>query len=357
MRHRPSPELLDVLRRSAPGTALRDGLDRIIQSKMGALVVIDDGPVVRRICSGGFELDAPFTPQRLAELAKMDGAIILSRDAHRIHRANVHLVPDPTVETSETGTRHRTAERVGRSLSVPVISVSEERSVITIYRGPESHNVEDPARLIVRSNQALQTLERYRARLDVVMTNLSSLEVEDLATLRDMLIVLQRLELVSRIAAEIELDISELGDDGRLVQLQLGELMLGVEDERELLIRDYFHEDADWHVAESLSALDALGESRLLELAEVAEVLHLPGRSIDLDASVTPRGYRLLSRVPRLPDAVIERVVTRFGDLPHIIRATTDELEKVGGVGASRARSMKDALARITESSILGTYR
>ncbi len=349
--------MLDALRTSAPGTDLRDGLDRIIQSKMGALVVIDDTPAVRRICSGGFELDAPFTPQRVAELAKMDGAIILNRDASRIHRANVHLVPDPGVETNETGTRHRTAERVGKSLGVPVVSVSEERSVITIYRGREAQTVEDPARLIVRSNQALQTLERYRQRLDTVMANLLGLEVEDLASLRDMLVVLQRLELVSRIAAEIELDIVELGADGRLVQLQLDELMLGVEDERELLIRDYFHEDASWHVEESLAALDALEEGDLLELSELSGVLHLPGRSIDLDASVTPRGFRLLSRVPRLPNVIVERIVGHFADLPRIIRATIDELEEVEGVGYTRARSVKEALSRITETSILGTYR
>ena len=299
--------------RRRPGTALRAGLDRILQAKMGGLIVVGDGPEVLNICSGGFLLDAAFSPQRLSELAKMDGAIILAADASRIARANVHLVPNPNVPTSETGTRHRTAERVARSIDVPVISVSEDMAIVAVYAGDQKHTLEPIPRLLTRANQALQTLERYKHRLDEVTGSLSTLEVEDLVTVRDVVTVLQRTEMVRRIAEEIELDIIELGVDGRLVRLQLDELMGGVEDDRRLVLKDYFHEDAGWHVDEALDALAELGTEDLLDLKAVGAALHLPDKVLDLDEGLQPRGYRLLAKIPRLPEQIIERIVARFG--------------------------------------------
>src|SRR5215208_7608849 len=239
MAARRSAALQAALAQVAPGTPLREGLDRILKARMGALVVVGDGPDVLNICSGGFLLDAAFSPQRLSELAKMDGAIILSHDASRIARANVHLVPNPNVPTSETGTRHRTAERVARSIPVPVISVSEDQQVISVYVGAEKHPLEAIPRLLNRANQALSTLERYKNRLDIVSGALSALEIEDLVTLRDVVTVLQRTEMVRRIAEEVEGYIVELGTDGRLVRLQLEELMGGVDVDRRLVLRDY----------------------------------------------------------------------------------------------------------------------
>jgi diadenylate cyclase len=245
---RRSAAMIEALGAVAPGTPLREGLDRILQASMGALVVVGDGPDVLAICSGGFLLDAEFSPQRLSELAKMDGAIVLAPDASRIARANVHLVPNPNVPTSETGTRHRTAERVARSIDVPVISVSEDMSLVAVYRHDLKHPLEPIPRLLNRANQALQTLERYKNRLDTVSGSLSALEVEDLVTVRDVVTVLQRAEMVRRIAEEIDGYIVELGVDGRLVLLQLDELMGGVEDDRRLVIRDYFHESRTWRL-------------------------------------------------------------------------------------------------------------
>ena len=229
----------------APGTPLRAGLDRILQAKMGGLVVVGDGPEVLNICSGGFLLDAAFSPQRLSELAKMDGAIILAADASRIARANVHLVPNPNVPTSETGTRHRTAERVARSIDVPVISISEDMAIVAVYAKDQKHTLEPIPQLLTRANQAIQTLERYKHRLDEVTTGLRTVEVEDLVTVRDVVNVLQRTEMVRRVAEELELGIIELGTEGRLVRLQLDELMGGVEEDRRLVIKDYFHEDSE----------------------------------------------------------------------------------------------------------------
>ncbi len=353
---RRSVALLDALAAVAPGQTLREGLDRILQASMGALIIVGDGPEVLNICSGGFLLDAAFSPQRLSELAKMDGAIILAGDASRIARANVHLVPNPNVPTSETGTRHRTAERVARSIPVPVVAVSEDMQVINVYVDDEKYPLEAIPRLLNKANQALSTLERYKHRLDTVQGGLNALEVEDLVTLRDVVTVLQRTEMVRRIAEEIELFIVELGEDGRLVRLQLEELMGGVGDDRRLVIRDYFHEDAEYHLGEALTALAELDTDDLLDLKQVASALHLGAVAADLDTGMQPRGYRLLSKIPRLPEAVIDRIVGRFGGLQKLLRATIDDLDDVEGVGETRARAIREGLSRLAESSILDRY-
>jgi diadenylate cyclase len=311
----------------APGRPLRDGLDRVVRAKMGALVVVGDGADVLAICSGGFLLDSPYSPQRMSELAKMDGAIILSADCTRIARANVHLVPDPTVPTSETGTRHRTAERVARSLQVPVISASEEMGVISVYAGGSKHQLQDISRLLDRANQALQTLERYKARLDDALGALTANELGDVATVRDVAAVVQRGDMVHRIATELETMIIELGVDARLLRLQLDEVYGEVDDEIELVAADY----------PSITGSYA-------------------GSGLEGDASASPRGLRLLARVPRVPPAMALAVVERFGELSKLQRATVAEIAQVPGVGVERAEDIKATLDRLTESSILDQY-
>jgi len=311
----------------APGTPLRDGLDRIVRAKMGALVVLDDSPDTLAICSGGFLLDAPFSPQRLSELAKMDGAIILSADRTRIARANVHLVPDPTVPTSETGTRHRTSERVARSLQIPVVSVSEEMSVINIYAGGAKHQVQEIGRLLDRANQAIQTLERYKARLDDSLSNLTALEIGDLVTARDVTAVVQRGDMVHRIATELETMIIELGVDARLLRLQLDELYGEIDQECALVAADY----------------PAMTNS------------HHAG-TVDPDAPVAPRGLRLLARVPGITAELAAALVSRFGELAAVQRASAADLTEIPGINIERAFAIKDTLDRLTESVILDQY-
>jgi diadenylate cyclase len=348
--------LADALAAIAPGQPLREGLDRILQANMGALVVVGDGPEVLAICSGGFLFDAEFSPQRVYELAKMDGAIILAPDASRIARANVHLVPNPNVPTSETGTRHRTAERVARSINVPVISVSEALSSIAVYYGDAKHPVEPTPRLLYRANQALATLERYKKRLDEVSSTLSGLEIDGAVTLRDVVTVLQRLEMVRRIAEEVYGYIVELGTDGRLVRLQLEELMGGVEDDRRLVIKDYFSTEERFQLPEAMEALAELSTDELLDVRTVAGVVRLPVDPASLDASLHPRGYRLLSMVPRLPETVIDHIVARFGHLQPILHASVDELDEVEGVGDTRAKTIQDSLRRLADTGILERY-
>jgi diadenylate cyclase len=347
--------MLAALRLVAPGRPLREGLDRILQAKMGALIVVGDGPDVLSLCSGGFLLDAEFTPQRLSELAKMDGAMILSADCTRIARANVHLVPDPDIPTSETGTRHRTAERVAKQIDAPVISISEELSLVAVHRKGVKRTLEPIARVLSRADQALQILERYKARLDAVSNSLSALEVEDLVTVRDIATALQRAEMVRRIAEEIEGYVIELGADGRLILLQLEELMGGVDDDRRLFAKDYYVPAPDYALHDALDALSELDTESILDLRDVAEVLRLP-HDAGLDTAVQPRGFRLLHKIPRIPETVADHVVARFDHLQKIMRAGVPELVEVEGVGEARARAIKDGLARLAESSILDRY-
>ncbi len=356
MAERLAPAMREALSMVAPGRPLREGLDRILQAKMGAIIVVGDDPDVLAICSGGFLLDAEFSPQRMYELAKMDGAIILDKDIRRIARANVHLVPNPSVPTHETGTRHRTAERVARSLDVPVISVSEAMGSISVYRNDQKQVLHTISWLIDRTGQALQTLQRFKQRLDAVTSTLSTVEVEDLVTVRDVATVLQRAEMVMRIASEVDGFLVELGEDGRLFALQLDELVEGVEQDKRLAMRDYLYDDDVDSLQEAIGELSRLSIEDLLDLKQVIHILRLPPELNNPDASIEPHGYRLLFRLPRFPESVIEHIVKKFGTLQHVMRASISELEEVGGVGQARAKSVKDGLARLTEASILERY-
>ncbi len=341
--------LLHVLQMLAPGTTIRDGIERVIGAGRGALMVVGWTDTVERIVSGGFLIDTPATAQRIAELAKMDGALILDDVGERILRANVHLVPDPSIATFETGTRHRSAERTAKQTGMPVISVSESMSVVTLYWGERKKVLESVSSLLFRANQALSTLERYRSRLDEVSGVLSNREVEDAVVLRDVLLAVQRTEMVRRIAHEIEDHITELGTEGRLIRLQLDELVSNVDEDRRLLVRDYLA-DRRRKVTNVLEDLDALNTDELLTLDNLADTLSY--ESGDLDVAVSPRGFRLLARIPRLPDAVINKLVKRFQNLQGVMDATLGELDDVEGVGEARARSIRDGLNRLAENAL-----
>ncbi|CAN5288829.1 DNA integrity scanning diadenylate cyclase DisA [soil metagenome] len=351
-------ELRTLLALIAPGTALRDGLERILRGNTGALVVLGQDRVVESLCTGGFSLDVEFSATRLRELAKMDGAVVLSADISRILRAAVHLMPDPSIPTAEAGTRHRTAERVAIQTGLPVISVSQSMRIITLYVGGQRYAMDHPNDILSRANQALATLERYKMRLDEVAGTLSALEIEDLVTVRDGMNVSQRLEMVRRIADEVHGYVVELGTEGRLLALQLGELMAGVEDDRALVARDYaLSSGRRMRTVETiLGELSGLSATELLDLSLVARAFGFGATPEALETAVSPRGYRLLAKVPRLPDAVIDRLVEHFGGLQKLLAATIDDLQAVEGVGEARARSVREGLSRLAESSILERY-
>jgi diadenylate cyclase len=342
----------------APGTTLRDGLERILRGRTGALIVLGTDKTVEAISSGGFTLDIPFSATGLRELAKMDGALILDKEANRILRAAVHLMPDQSIPSVETGTRHRTADRVARTTVFPVISVSQSMQIIALYVGETRYVLEDSGSILSRANQALATLERYKMRLDEVSSTLSALEIEDLVTVRDVAVVAQRLEMVTRIAREIEDYVLELGTDGRLLSLQLEELVTGVETDRDLVVRDYLPTSKSKNARTPevvLDDLEALDGTNLVDINAVAHALGL-GTNEHLDNPASPRGYRLLARVPRLPGAVVERLVDHFGGLQKLLAASIDDLQAVEGVGELRARSVREGLSRLAESSILERY-
>ena len=343
----------------APGTTLREGLERVLRGRTGALVVLGYDKTVESLCTGGFLLDVEFSATGIRELAKMDGAIVCDRDANRILWAGVHLMPDSAIPTTEAGTRHRTAERVSRQTGLPVISVSQSMNTIALYVGDSRYVLEHTASILSRANQALATLERYKLRLDEVAGTLSALEIEDLVTVRDAMAVSQRLEMVRRIATEIEGYVVELGTDGRLLSLQLEELMAGVEGERELVVRDYLVSGSGKKsrtVVDAIAELDSLSATELLDLSLVARAVGFATSADALEQAVSPRGYRLLAKVPRLPGLVVDRLVEHFGGLQKLLAAGIDDLQVVDGVGETRARSVREGLSRLAESSILERY-
>lgn len=359
-----------VLAAIAPGTALRDGLERILRGHTGGLIVLGYNRTVAEICTGGFTLDVEFSATRLRELAKMDGAIVLDDAGSRIVRAAVHLVPDPAIPTEESGTRHRTAQRVAKQTSLPVIAISKSMRIIALYLDGKRYVLEDSATILSKANQALAALERYKKRLDDVSGTLSALEIEDHVTVRDVAVVIQRLEMVRRIAGEIEEYVVELGTDGRLLSLQLDELVAGVDADRELIIRDYLPDPPastgsstspgpsarhQRSFTDAMRELDELSSADLLDLVKVAHVLGHTGVGA-LDMPVSPRGFRLLAKVPRLPHAIVDRLVDHFGGLQKLLAASTDDLQAVGGVGEARARSVREGLSRLADATILDRY-
>lgn len=347
-------ELVRALEKVAPGTELREGLEHILSARSGALIVIGDLEEVESLCNGGFGLSVEFSAQRLFELAKMDGAIIMDQDLDRILRANVHLVPDPTLPTSETGMRHRTAERVARQTKALVISISQRRDIISLYLDGIKYALQDIRILLAKANQALQTLEKYKVRLDEVLANLSALEFEDLVTLLDVVTVLQRSEMFGRVSREIERYISELGTEGRLIRMQLDELAGNTEEKSTTIIRDYALEPDK--VEEIKEKLVDLTPEALLDLSKIAQILGYEEVVDLLEQPVHPRGYRLLNEIPRLPLSVINKVVGKFHNLQAIMNASIEELNSVDNIGTVRAKAIKDGLQRLKEYNILERY-
>ncbi|GAC56894.1 DNA integrity scanning protein DisA [Gordonia hirsuta DSM 44140 = NBRC 16056] len=351
----PSEQIRSTLRRVAPGTGLRDGLERILRGGTGALIVLGYGEDTERICDGGFHLDVEFAPTRLRELAKMDGAVVLSDDGTRILRANVQLVPDPTIPTAESGTRHRAAERTAVQTGVPVISVSASMSIVSLYVAGHRRVVENPDALLSRANVALATLERYKARLDEVSAQLSRAEIEDYVLLRDACSAAQRMEMVRRVGAEIEEYVLELGVYGRQVALQLEELISDNDMMRELLVRDYHSapEPASTEqVRQILDALENLSSADLLDLTLVAGAFGYPTTIEAQDLPMTPRGYRLLARISRLQFGHIDRLVREFGSLQSLLACSAADLQAVEGIGSIWARHIREGLSRLAEASL-----
>jgi diadenylate cyclase len=352
---RRDPRLLASIARVAPGTELRQGIDDIIRSHEGALIVMGDPESLSFLYSGGMRLDLAFTGQALYELAKMDGAIIVKDNLSKIAYANVQLMPDPTISSDETGTRHRTAERVAKQTGALVISISQQRETVTVFIGDSRYQLDPIADVLAKTNQALATLETYRQRLDQVLTRLTALEFQNAVMLDDVLVVLQRAELTTRMADYIERACTELGSEGRLIRMQLEEHVSEVPAEKAAIVYDYHADGGADRVAEGLEALAQLPYQDLLEF-ELLAVLGYPATTNPLDYSVAPRGYRVLTHIPRLPENVIHRLVGELSGLEGIIRASQRDLEAVDGVGTVRAREIREGLRRLQEHNLVDRY-
>lgn len=372
-------ELMDVLKMLAPGTSFREGLENILRAKTGALIVVGDSEEVLGIVDGGFNINCPLSPARVYELAKMDGSIIVSKDADRILIANAQLIPDPSIASFETGTRHRTAERVARQTGELVVCISKRRDIISLYCGDFKYVLEDIRVIFAKANQAMQTLEKYRTVLDQALSNLGALEFDDLVTLADVTTVLQRVEMVLRIQREVEGYICELGTEGRLLNMQLEELMSNVKEEGILVIRDYISDELtkeeevvseataeeaidkaekarkekkrskEMIAQEIMSELIDLSSDDLLNLSTISKALGHGSSMTTLDLSIAPKGYRLLRKIPRLPMPVIENLVQVFGDFRNILRASINELDDVEGIGEVRARAIHNGLRHLRD--------
>ena len=348
-------EMLEILKLVAPGTMLRDGLENILKAKTGALIVVSDSEEILKIADGGFKIDEEFTSTNIYELAKMDGAIILSSDLKRIIRANVQLNPDFNIKTGETGTRHKTAERVAKQTGELVISISERRGIITLFKGDFRYVINDTQSVLMRANQTLQALEKYKTVFDNMLSILSEHEFDDIVSLDTVVNCIYRSEIIMRMETDVRRSIIELGDEGRIVNMQLEELMANVEKEEKLIIEDYKNNKKNT-VETILDEIRKIDRKNLIVSEKIVKILGYEVTPDILDLNVSPKGYRILSKIPKMPASIIEKTVEAFGSLQHICSATIDELDDVEGIGEIRAKIINQSLKRLQEQYILKSY-
>ncbi|MBR0350904.1 MAG: DNA integrity scanning diadenylate cyclase DisA [Clostridia bacterium] len=354
MRRNIESELSQILKLIAPGTPIRDGLENILRAKTGALLLITDNlDVIKQIVDGGFTINEDYSSSKLYELAKMDGAIVLSGDFKKILFANAQLIPSYQIPTLETGTRHRTAERTAKQTGELVISISQRRNIITIFKGNERYILENTDTVLNKANQAIQTLERYKKVFDNKLNILNEYEFNDIVTLENVITVIQRAEMVMNIAKEIEANISELGSDGRLVRMQLEELLGDVEEEEILIIKDYMVKKRKKTTAEDIiQNLSNLSYEDLNNSDFIAKILGYENFDNYDEVGVYTRGYRILNKIPRMPAHIVENLITSFKSFQHILAADIDHLDEVEGIGEVRARTIKQSLKRMQEQFV-----
>ena len=341
--------LNDILKIIAPGTALRAGLDNILKAKTGALIIIGDSKEILDIVDGGFKIDEEYTPARLYELAKMDGAIVISKDLKRILLANTQIIPSSKITTEETGTRHRTAERTAKQTGELVISISQRRNIITVFKGDFRYTIEDTAKIITRANQALQTLQNYKNVFDSKLKILNEYEFNDIVTLDNVITCLQRAEMVMRIAEEVENAIDELGEDGFLVKMQLEELIDNLPTEELLIVKDYIAPNKRMSPEKILELIRKNLQDDFTDASTIAKLLGYDIFENYEEVAVYTRGYRILNKIPRMPNAIVANLVKAFKSFQHILAADVEKLDEVEGIGEIRARTIKQSLHRMQE--------
>lgn len=345
-------QAIDILKLIAPGTDIREGLENILKAKTGALIVIGDSKQVMDIVDGGFRIDEDYTSSRLYELAKMDGAIVLSKDLKRILYANAQLIPNASIFTKETGTRHRTAERTAKQTKELVISISQRRNIITVFKGDFRYVIEDTAKVLTKANQALQTVEKYKKVFDGKLSILNEYEFNDIVTLDNVITAIQRAEMVMKVVTEVQKSISELGIEGRLIQMQLDELVGGLEKEELLIIKDYIAPGKKRTPEKVLDEILNLQYEDLANSQIIAKILGYEIFDNYDEVGVYTRGYRILDKIPRMPSNIVENLIKKFKSFQHILSADIPELDDVDGIGEVRARTIKQSLKRMQEQFV-----
>ena len=346
-------ELTRILKVIAPGTPIREGLDNILKAKTGGLIVFGDSKEVLDLVDGGFYINEDYTSARLYELAKMDGAIVLSSDFKKILYANAQLIPSPEITTRETGTRHRTAERTAKQTKELVVSISQRRNVITIFKGDLRYTIDDTSKVLTKTNQALQTLEKYKKVFDSKLSILNEYEFNDIVTLDNVITAIQRAEMVMKIVKEVQSGIYELGVEGRLTGMQLEELIGGLEKEELLIIKDYMVSSKKRRTPEkSLEEIMNLDYEELMQQQIIAKILGYDIFDTYEEVAVYTRGYRILSKIPKVPSNIVENLVKTFKSFQHILEADIPSLDAVEGIGEIRARTIKQSLKRMQEQFV-----
>ena len=352
MRISKKDDITDILKLIAPGTLIRDGLDNILKAKTGALLVFSDSKEVLDIVDGGFFINEDYTPSKLYELAKMDGAIILSSDLKKILYANAQLIPSPEISTLETGTRHRTAERTAKQTGALVVSISQRRNIITVFKGDLRYTMRESSTVLNRTDQAIQTLERYKKVFDSKLKVLNEYEFNDIVTLDNVITCIQRAEMVMKIVDEVKRGISELGDEGRLISMQLEELVGGLEKEELLIIKDYNGKQKEKNEEVVLEEIINLPYEELLKSSSIAKILGYEDFENYDEVGVYTRGYRILNKIPKVPSNIVDNLVKSFKSFQHILSADIPQLDEVEGIGEVRAKTIKQSLKRMQEQFI-----
>ena len=329
----------------APGTPLRSALNRIQEAELGALILLGKPADFPGLIGGGFEINSDYTPQRMYELAKMDGAIILSEDIKKIYSANLQLQPDFSIKTDESGTRHRTADRFAKQTGHLAIAVSERRNKITVYKGSFRYTLNDIKDLIVKASQAMMALEKYTVAIENHLTNLTILEFDNMITLNEVEEVIKKYALLFKMADELDDYILELGNEGRLIVTQYDEIMLGLEDGLYNLIKDYNHsKDRADTIFERIRQLS---EEDLLSQNNIVSILGYGTRATSFDEKVVPKGYRMLNTVNRLTKKDIDLVINKFETLPNILDADAEMMSSAKGISKFKAEHIVRALLRL----------
>lgn len=352
MRINRDTSVTEILKLISPGTPIREGLENILKAKTGALLVVGDSKEVLDIVDGGFSINEDYTSSRLYELAKMDGAIVLSNDLKRILFANAQLIPNASIPTKETGTRHRTAERTAKQTKELVISISQRRNIITVFKGDFRYVIEDTAKVLAKANQALQTVEKYKKVFDGKLSILNEYEFNDIVTLDNVITAIQRAEMVMKMVEEVQRNIYELGEEGRLAKMQLDELVGDLEKEELLIIKDYIVQAKKRNPEKVLNEIINLSYEDLMNSQIIAKLLGYEIFDNYDEVGVYTKGYRILNKIPRMPANIVENLIKKFKSLQYIIAADIPKLDDVDGIGEVRARTIKQSLKRMQEQFV-----